>query len=303
MTATKIKFQNRLTQQIQLHDGRKLGFATYGDPEGYPVLAFHGTPGSRLWFEEEDSISKKLGIHLIATDRPGYGISDPQPNRDLLDYPRDIAFLLEELQIQHCSIIGTSGGSIFAAACAFALSSKIYKAGFIAGVSQFEKGKPPKDMCRENRASFSFARNFPLFTRVFSGYLRKMMFSNPERYIKSVQQQVKHLCETDQEIMQDPENASHLLNHLQEANRQGVKGIVQEMQLVTRPWGFKPEQIKTEVEIWHGSKDTLAPFSSAQELAKRIPRSNLNIVEGEGHFIDANSETWEKILRSVSPLK
>ena len=301
MTTIEVKIKNTLNQQIKLPDGRKLGFATYGDPEGFPVLAFHGTPGSRLWFEEEDTVSGQLGIRLITTDRPGYGMSGPHPDRTLLDYPQDIAFLLEELKIERCSVIGTSGGSIFAAACAFALPEKIYKAGLIAGVGEFEKGKPPKDMCRENRFSFNLARNFPRFARLISGYMRKMLFSNPEKYIQSVQQQVKHLCEADQKVMQDPKNASHLLNHLQEANRQGVRGIVQEMQLVTLPWGFSPEEIKTEVEMWHGTKDTLAPVSSAQELAKRIPDSNLNLVADQGHFIDADPEIWEKILRSVSP--
>ena len=301
MIATEFKSQNSLNQKIKLPDGRKLGFATYGDSEGFPVLAFHGTPGSRLWFEEEDTVSEKLGIHLITTDRPGYGMSDPHPGRTLLDYPNDIAFLLKELEIERCSVIGISGGSIFAAACAFALPDKIFKAGLLAGVGEFEKGKPPKEMCRKNRLSFYLARNFPWFARIFAGYTRKMLFSNPEKYLQSVQQQVKHLCEADQKVMQDPKNASHLLNHLQEANRQGVKGIVQEMQLVTRPWGFYSEEIKTEVEIWHGTKDTSAPFSSAQKLAKRIPRSNMNVVEDQGHFLDADSEIWEKILRSVSP--
>lgn len=302
MTASEGTFQNRINQKIQLPDGRKLGFATYGDPEGYPVLAFHGTPGSRLWFEKEDPVSEKLGVKLITTDRPGYGNSDIHQERKLLDYPNDIAFLLKKLKINQCSVIGISGGSIFSAACAFALSSKIYKAGLIAGVSEFKESKPPIDMCRENKFSFSLARNSPFIARLFARYMRKMMFSNPEKYISSIQQQVKHLCEADQKIMQDPENASHLLNHLQEAHRQGVRGVVQEMQLVTRPWGFRPEQINTEVEIWHGSKDTLAPLCSAQELEKRIPSSNLNIVEDQGHFIDADPAIWEKILRSVSPV-
>ena len=35
-------------QIIVLADGRALCFAEWGDPEGFPVFALHGTPGGRL---------------------------------------------------------------------------------------------------------------------------------------------------------------------------------------------------------------------------------------------------------------
>jgi hypothetical protein len=33
---------------LELPDGRTIGYATWGDPEGTPVFIGHGTPGSRL---------------------------------------------------------------------------------------------------------------------------------------------------------------------------------------------------------------------------------------------------------------
>ncbi len=33
---------------LELDDGRTVGYATWGDPEGTPVFIGHGTPGSRL---------------------------------------------------------------------------------------------------------------------------------------------------------------------------------------------------------------------------------------------------------------
>jgi hypothetical protein len=33
---------------LELADGRTIGYATWGDPEGTPVFNGHGTPGSRL---------------------------------------------------------------------------------------------------------------------------------------------------------------------------------------------------------------------------------------------------------------
>lgn len=32
---------------LELSDGRRSGYAEYGDPEAYPVFLFHGNPGFR----------------------------------------------------------------------------------------------------------------------------------------------------------------------------------------------------------------------------------------------------------------
>jgi pimeloyl-ACP methyl ester carboxylesterase len=39
-----MKTDNSLT----LPDGRKVAYAEFGQPDGYPVLYFHGSPSSRL---------------------------------------------------------------------------------------------------------------------------------------------------------------------------------------------------------------------------------------------------------------
>ena len=43
---------------VSLRDGRTVGYAVYGDPEGAPLLALHGAPACRLMF----SIADKGGL-------------------------------------------------------------------------------------------------------------------------------------------------------------------------------------------------------------------------------------------------
>ena len=76
---------------LRLDDGRELAFRELGDPTGTPVFAFHGTPGSHRMFGPMAADASRLGIRLIAPDRPGYGASDYLPDRRLLDWPRDVA--------------------------------------------------------------------------------------------------------------------------------------------------------------------------------------------------------------------
>ena len=64
---------------LRLEDGRLLGYAVYGDPEGQPVFYFHGFPGSRLEAQLADGVAARLGVRLIALiDRAlGFRISSP----------------------------------------------------------------------------------------------------------------------------------------------------------------------------------------------------------------------------------
>jgi pimeloyl-ACP methyl ester carboxylesterase len=78
-----------VNQTVTLKDGRNLGFAEYGDTAGKAVFHFNGSGGSRLEYPADQSILTDLGIRFIATDRPGNGLSDPQPDRQLLDWLDD----------------------------------------------------------------------------------------------------------------------------------------------------------------------------------------------------------------------
>lgn len=66
----------RLSRVHRLVCGRRIGYAEYGDPAGAPVLALHGTPGSRLMFSLSEDLARERRLCMIALDRPGYGLSD-----------------------------------------------------------------------------------------------------------------------------------------------------------------------------------------------------------------------------------
>lgn len=83
------------TEQSIVRNGRKIAFSQYGDPKGKPVFYFHGWPASRLSGGVYDGIAKKLRIRVISPDRPGFGLSDYQSNRTLLDWPADVVAIAD----------------------------------------------------------------------------------------------------------------------------------------------------------------------------------------------------------------
>lgn len=94
------------SQTFQLPDGRVLGFAEYGNPNGRPLLYFHGYPSSRIEAEAADTMAQRCGIRILSLDRPGFGLSTPQPERTLLDWPKDVQTFAHGMGLERFAVMG-----------------------------------------------------------------------------------------------------------------------------------------------------------------------------------------------------
>ena len=84
-----------------------------------------------------------------------------------------------------------------------------------------------------------------------------------------------------------------------EAIRAGGQGIIFDMKMLWRPWGFKLEDIRAPVQLWHGEADDLAPARLAHYLADRIPRCQATFYPGEGHT-DPLTQHIHDIMDSIA---
>jgi len=107
-----------IEHRIRTRDGRTLAVAEWGDPNGVPLFALHGTPGSRVAFWHDPTIYTRHGLRRITLDRPGYGESTRQPGRSVVDIVPDILAIAGALGIGFFAITGGSGGGPHALACA-----------------------------------------------------------------------------------------------------------------------------------------------------------------------------------------
>jgi pimeloyl-ACP methyl ester carboxylesterase len=74
---------------LDLADGRSLAWREFGDPEGVPTIAVHGSPDSSAVWGLLDEPARVAGVRVVAPDRPGFGASTPQPGRSILDWVDD----------------------------------------------------------------------------------------------------------------------------------------------------------------------------------------------------------------------
>ena len=98
-------------------DGRTLAFAVWGDPDGFPVLALHGTPGCRLERWPHEELYRSIGECLVTHDRAGYGRSDRRHGRRVADEAEDVQTLADHLGFERFGVTGGSGGGPHALAC------------------------------------------------------------------------------------------------------------------------------------------------------------------------------------------
>jgi pimeloyl-ACP methyl ester carboxylesterase len=117
--------EDRTSRTLRLSDGRRLCYAEFGDSRGLPVLAIHGTPGSRFMFGLTDVAARDRGLRIIAPDRPGYGHSDYRRNLSLMRSAEDFVALVDGLGVERLAVIGVSGGGPHAIAAAAAIQERV----------------------------------------------------------------------------------------------------------------------------------------------------------------------------------
>ena len=105
-------------QTIRLARGRTVGFVDYGTLAATAVLWCHGGPGSRLEPAHLGPQARQAGLRIIGIDRPGYGLSTPQPGRTIAGWVPDALAVADHLGVGQFVTVGTSTGGAFALALA-----------------------------------------------------------------------------------------------------------------------------------------------------------------------------------------
>src|SRR5215218_8504513 len=132
------RIPEHIEHRISLADGRTLAAAEWGDPDGIPFIAIHGTPGGRIGWHKDPNIYRRFGLRRITYDRPGYGESTRHPGRRVIDAVSDVEQLTSALGIDRFLVSGGSGGGPHALACAALLPDRVLKCHAGVSVAPFD---------------------------------------------------------------------------------------------------------------------------------------------------------------------
>jgi len=253
---------------LALPDGRKLH--AYDSEVGDGVLMWHhGTPNIGLPPEPLFATPDRLGIRWIGYDRPGYGGSDSLPRRSVASAATDAVAVADALGVARFAVMGHSGGSPHALACAALVPD------CVTGVVAVSTLAPP------DAAGLDwFAGMGPTGTAALRAAAAGR--EAKEAYEAGAAEADPDFVHADWDaIMGGP--WGWFGNVVGPALAAGPAALIDDDLAYVTPWGFDPRAIGVPVLLLHGASDRVAPPAHAEWLARAIPGVELRMMPSEGH--------------------
>lgn len=285
-------------------DGRTLAFAVWGDPDGFPVLALHGTPGCRLERWPDEDLYRRLGVCLVTHDRAGYGRSDRRPGRRVADEADDVLLLADHLGFERFGVTGASGGGHHSLACAALLPDRVVRAACIVGPAPL--GAPGLE--QDAWLAGQDPENVKEFGWAMAG--EDVLRPELERELAAMAARVAvdpsavlgdfELSDSDRAELQRPERMQIIRESIAEQAATGVDGWVDDDLATLAPWGFDVGQIGVPVLVRYGATDVLVPPAHGEWLAAHVSGCVVKVDGDAGHL---GSDPVEEIAEHMRWLR
>jgi pimeloyl-ACP methyl ester carboxylesterase len=263
--------------QHRLPGGRVLCFDEHNPDGAVTVFHFHGAPGARV----DAAIFRPPpgGVRVIAPDRPGLGGSSPQPQRHLLDWPRDVAALADALGVARFAALGWSGGAPYALACAHMLGDRVRAVGLVGALPPLAEPSVAEAL-GSGRRLLELARSVPAAALA---QLRAVALLARTPWLARASLRAM-FAGADREVLERPDVLRAMLDSLAAAFAAGAEGARVDLAILGGRWGFDPAATRQPVALWHGEADRNAPVELGRWLAAAIPGCRATFFPGEGHL-------------------
>lgn len=281
---------------LRLSDGRTLAWDDYGDPGGVPVLAFHGAPSSRLDFAPLSDTARRLGVRIVAPDRPGIGGSSPQPGRTLLGWADDVTALADHLGFDRFGVLGFSGGGPYGLAYATARPDRVDVVVGASAAAPIDHPGGRNGMSIDDRLLTTLSLRTRRLAEAWMWVMVTAARTAPGLVVKGQGAVLSSAAGAALESLGRP---SQVLAPFYESARQGPAGPVEDFAIVSRPFGFGLAQVPGRVRLFHGTADRVVPLEHARHLARLIPGAELTEVPDGGHLMLYTES--ERLLGALTP--
>ncbi|GAB3187680.1 pimeloyl-ACP methyl ester carboxylesterase [Micromonospora palomenae] len=270
-------------------DNKRVAYEVTGAPDGFPVFLLHGTPGSRRGPKPRGIVLYRLGVRLIAHDRPGYGDSDRREGRDVADAARDVEAIADQLGLEHFAVAGRSGGGPHALACAAdgALRGRVTRVAVLVSFAPSDATQLDwfAGMNSDNVRGFGGDGNRDTASVIEQIRRRAARAIEDPRFL--LEELMVEMSAADRRAVNDAALRRLITDTYEEALRAGPYGWIDDVLALRRSWKFDLGAIDTAVtpvRLWHGAEDTFAPASHARWLAGQIPGAEVEVQPGAAHF-------------------
>jgi len=273
----------RLEGTVGLADGRRIGFAEFGDPRGRALVWLHGTPGARRQIPHEArAYALTNGIRIVGVDRPGIGSSTPHLYPEIRAFASDLESTADALGIDNMAVIGLSGGGPYALAAGVQMPSRVRAVGVLGGVA------PTQGPDAISGGAVALGVHFATLLRVgrvpIGLALARLIRTVRPLAIPGLELYKRLSPEGDQRLLDRPEFAAMFIDDLLNGSRWQLHAPVADVILFTQHWGFLAADVKVPVVWWHGDADHIVPYQHGVHMVSRLPEAELRTLHGESHL-------------------
>ena len=264
-----------------LSSGRTIELLDNGVESDRAIFFHHGTPGSSMVCQSWFSKFADSGIRIFATCRAGYGQSQRQVGRRVVDIADDVTQMCAAYKITRFVSIGWSGGGPHALATAF--DPRCRGVVTLAGVGQF--GKSNLDflagMGPENIEEFGVALQGESALR---DWMRANAVSMQQVSGEDLRAALGGLIGEADKAVLEGSFADDMAAAMRWGLAEGFDGWIDDDLAFVEDWGLDLGVIAVPVVIWQGDDDFMVPQAHSRWLAEVIPGSVLRVTPGEGHL-------------------
>ncbi|PON35100.1 Alpha/beta hydrolase fold [Trema orientale] len=309
--------------RVVLPDGRYMAYREQGVPADrarFSVIAPHAFLSSRLAGIPglKASLLEEFGVRLLTYDLPGFGESDPHPERSLESSAADMSLLADAIGVKgKFWVVGYSTGSIHAWAALRYIPERLAGAAMFAPMvnpydpimSREERRRTWGKWTRRKKFMYFLARRFPRFLAYF--YHRSFLSGKHGQIDKWLSMS---LAKRDTALIEDPIYEEFWQRDVEESIRQGnVQPFIEEATMQVSNWGFSLAELKLHkklrgkgmlnwlksmlseaqeeylgflgpIHIWQGMDDRVVPPSVTDFVHRIIPGAAVHKLPYEGHF-------------------
>jgi pimeloyl-ACP methyl ester carboxylesterase len=281
---------------VPIVGGAVVSVAEHGDPKGWPVLCFHGTPASRLGFGYTDGPARELGVRILCPDRPGVGGSTAVPLPSIGAYAAHIAQLADALGLERFAVLGYSGGGPYALATALLLPDRVGTAATMAGVAPLDWPGAERGLEALDLRIGRWSRDHPHRARAA---LRATAFALRHAPGLAAKGFRATLGVHDRAALDHMDVAHGGFDFAVEAFRQGIDGVFGDYRRWVEPWEVPLGSTPVPIHLWQGDDDHVVPMSHAEHLTEVLPSAVLHRLPGAGHV--SIQEAAPAILAALAP--
>ena len=268
---------------ITLPDGRRLGVAEYGDPDGFVVLWFHGLPGGR---HQIPPVVQSRPVPRVAGRQ--HRASGHRPEHDHLyhrvrDFAVDVEFILDRLRINESGVVGFPRGSLRRPSLMPFPSARSRFSLLCSVAPGVGDHKAPHDRINELNRRY---RALLTLVRLPAGRVLWLVVRAISPFVNPLADAVlARMPESDAAVLRDPASRKVFIGDFMRNSRHQLHVVLNDSVLFGRHWGFDIREIQVPAGVWVGTDDTIVPPEHGYHLAAMIPGAKLYKHVGGGHLV------------------